>query len=381
MKKQVLVSAGESSGDQHASKLIKALKSLNPNIEFFGIGCNKMASAGVRLLERMDSLSIVGVWEIFSKLKKIRLLFKKFDLETEKNKTALAILVDYPGFNLPLAKMLSQKGIPCVYYITPQMWVWGLWRVKKFRKYIKKAIVILKFEEAFLKHYGVDSTFVGHPLLDEPYNAIPASEAKKALGLDPDKFTIVLLPGSRPLEVKKILPRMLDASKIIKKEKDVQFIISQALNVDESIYRHIPEDFNVIRVKKDIYECLDAADFVLTSSGTVTLQIAMAEKPMLITYVTSPFTYIMGKAVIKIPYLGLVNIIARKSVAPELIQCDASPKNLASNVLKIISSEDKMKEMKEELKKVKFSLGEAGASKKAAVLINDLLMNHNCNTV
>ena len=373
MTKRILISAGESSGDLHASNLIKELKHLNGDLEFFGIGCNKMESVGVRLLERMDSLSIVGVWEIFSKLKIIRDIFKKIEREIEKNKTDFAILIDYPGFNLPLAKMLSKKGIPCIYYITPQMWVWGSWRIKKFKAYIKKALVIFKFEEDFMTHYGVPATFVGHPLLDEPYKAVPTKEAKANLGINPDEFTIALLPGSRPLEVKTILPKMFCAARLIKKEKDVQFILSQSPNVKESTYGSIPKDLDVTVVKSDIHKCLDAADFVFTSSGTVTLQIAIAEKPLVITYITSFLTYVMGRVVIQIPYLGLVNIIARKPVAPELIQWEANPRNMASNILKIISSPEKMKEMKEELKKIKASLGGPGASRRAAGIINDFL--------
>jgi len=373
MPKRILVSAGESSGDLHASNLIKELKHLNGDLEFFGIGCNKMESVGVHLLKRMDSLSIVGVWEIFSKLRIIRDIFKKIELETEKNKTDLAILVDYPGFNLLLAKMLNKKGIPCIYYITPQMWAWGDWRIKKFKSYIKKALVIFKFEEDFMTHHGVPATFVGHPLLDEPYKPVPTKEAKANLGIKPDKFTIALLPGSRSLEVKTILPKMFCAARLIKKEKDVQFILSQSPNVKESAYGSIPKDLDVTVVKSDIHKCLDAADFVFTSSGTVTLQIAIAEKPLVITYITSLLTYVMGRMVIKIPYLGLVNIIARKPVAPELIQWEANPRNMASNILKIISSPEKMKEMKEELKRVKLSLGGPGASRRAAGIINDFL--------
>lgn len=373
MKKRILISAGESSGDLHAANLIKELNLLNPSLEYFGIGCDKMESMGVRILERMDSLSIVGVWEVFSKLKFIRNLFEKFNKEISKGRVDLAILVDYPGFNLILAKMLKKRNIPCIYYITPQIWAWGAWRIKALRRYIKKALTILKFEEDLLKQNRIDATFVGHPLIDEHYEFIPTRDAKSSLGLNPDIFAIALLPGSRDLEVERMLPVMLKTAGLIKKAKDVQFIISQSPNVDEKIYKRICKGFDARLVNSNIYKSLNAADFVFASSGTVTLQAAIAEKPMLITYITSSFTYLLGKIFVKIPYLGLVNIIAKKFIVPEMLQYEARPKRLAQKILQIISSENEMNNMRGELRRVKNSLGSPGASKRAAQIINKIL--------
>jgi len=224
MKKRVFISAGEPSGDLHAANLIKDLTSLNRDLEFFGIGCAKMESAGVRILKRMDSLSIVGVWEVFAKLKFIRNLFEKINKEILRGRVDLAILVDYPGFNLILAKTLKKRNIPCVYYITPQVWAWGTWRVRGLRRYIKKALTIFKFEEDFLKQNRIDATFVGHPLLDEYHEPMDAREAKSSLGLNPGTFTIALLPGSRNLEVERMLPVMLKTAGLIKEKRDAQFI-------------------------------------------------------------------------------------------------------------------------------------------------------------
>ncbi len=373
MKKRILISAGEPSGDLHAANLIKELNLLNSDLEFFGIGCDKMESMGVRILERMDSASIVGVWEIFAKLKFIRNLFEKFNKEISKCKIDLAILVDYPGFNLILAKILKKRNIPCVYYITPQIWAWGAWRIKAIRRYIKKAITILKFEEDFLKQNRIDAICVGHPLLDEHYEFMSIRDVKSSLGLNPDKFAIALLPGSRSLEVERMLPVMLKTAGVIRKAKDVQFIISQSPNVDEKIYTAICKGFDGHLVNSNIYKCLNAADFVFASSGTITLQIAIAEKPMLITYITSPFTYLLAKMFVKIPYVGLVNIIAKKFIIPEILQYEARPKKLADKILHIISSSDKMNNMRDELRRVKNSLGSPGASRRAACIINEML--------
>lgn len=372
MKKRILISAGESSGDLHASNLIKELLSCNSNIEFFGIGCNKMESLGVHLLERMDKHAIVGVWEVLANINFIRNLFKTFSKEVKRTPVDLAILVDYPGFNLLLAKMLNKHNIPCIYYITPQIWAWGKWRINTMKKFIKKALVILNFEESLYAKAGLDATFVGHPLLDEPYNLIPSKEARGSLGLKPDKFTIALLPGSRLMEIKRMLPVLIKTAILIKQKMDVQFIISKSQNTDEGIYRESLGGFDPLLIEGDIYTTLSAADFVLTASGTVTLQIALAEKPMAIIYITSMLTYLLAELFVKRP-IGLVNIIAGKQIVPELIQLDAKPKRLAATALDLISSNGKMDKMRADLRRVKETLGRPGASKRAAGIVNNFL--------
>lgn len=374
MTKRILISAGEPSGDLHASNLVKELKRINSDLEFVGIGCDKLESLGVKMLERMDSLSIVGVWEILAKLSHINKIFRKIENEAEKNKVDLAILIDYPGFNLILAKKLNKYKIPCVYYITPQFWAWGAWRIANFKKYITKAITILAFEEALFKKQGVDADFVGHPLLDEKTTSVLPEDLKKEAGLKPDKFTIALLPGSRPLEVKRMLPVMIETAKLIRNKMQVQFVISQSPNVDESIFKGIIKDFDAIVIKSDIHKCLCAADFVLTSSGTVTLEAAIAEKPMLIMYITSFLTAFLGRLFIRTPYIGLVNVIAGKEIVPEILQYNARPKFLAEEILGIVNSKDKMDGIKNNLKSLKGLLGSPGASMKAARIINGLIL-------
>lgn len=369
-KKKIFISAGESSGDLHASNLIKELKSINPDIEFSGIGCDKMEAAGARILHRMDSLSIVGLWEVFFKIKIIRGIFKIIEEELKINRPDLAVLVDYPGFNLELAKKFKKHNIPVIYYITPQVWAWGAWRIKTIRRYIKKAVVIFGFEEAFFKKHGVDAAFVGHPLLDEYHETFSETGSRKALGLAPDKFTIALLAGSRHLEVKRMLPVMLKAASIIKKSRpDIQFIVSESPNVGGRVYKGVSKDSDIIRSGSNIYDILNASDFVITSSGTVTLQCAIFEKPMLITYITSFLTAFFVKILVRIPHIGLVNIIAGRPVAPEVLQYDASPDALAEKALEIIDSPERMEKMRNDLRNVKKNLGAKGASKRAAEIV------------
>lgn len=374
MKKRILISAGESSGDIHAANLIKELTLINSDLEFVGIGCSKMEAAGVELLERMDKHSIIGVWEIFGKLSFIKNLFDKFRTEIRRAPIELAILIDYPGFNLNLARMLHKENIPVIYYITPQVWAWGAWRIGEMKKCVNKAIVILNFEKSIYDKAGIPCNFIGHPIMDEPHELVPEKNAKLSFGMKHDKFTISLLAGSRPLEVKRILPVMLNAARIIAKEKNVQFLISKVPTVDPKLYDLDYSGINYKIVESDIYKVLSASDFVITASGTVTLQIAISEKPMVITYKTSPLTWFTGRMFVNLPYIGLVNILAGKHIVPEILQFEATPSRIAKASLDIIENTDRLNTMKKDLKMIKDSLGNPGASTRAAKIVNDFIL-------
>jgi len=369
----ILVSAGEASGDIHAANLIKKLKELNPKLRFFGIGGKKMEEAGVDLVERMDKFSIVGVWEALIELGNIHKIYKKITEKAGIEKPDTAILIDYPGFNLILARELKKRGIKVVYYITPQVWAWGGFRIGLIKKYVDKAIVILKFEEALFKKYGIDAAFVGHPLLDR--EAAGVTLDKKSLNLDGDKATIALLPGSREREVKKLLPLMLKTAELISREKKVQFVLLKNSAVDEEIYAgELKKTHPRIAVIKDnTYGCLSISDFVFVASGTATLESAIMEKPMLITYKISFFTEFLFRIFAKTRWVGLVNIIAGREIVPEILQRDAKPGRLASQILSIISSKEKMDEQVQNLRQVKYTLGMPGASLRAARIINDFI--------
>lgn len=370
--KHILISAGEASGDIHAANLIEKLKELNSNLHFFGIGGKRMEEAGVDLIERMDKFSIVGVWEALIELRGIYKIYKKITERIKIDKPDIAILIDYPGFNLTLARELKKRGIKVVYYITPQIWAWGGFRIYLLKKYVDKAIVILKFEEELFKKYGIDATFVGHPLLDQKPEI---SLDKKSLNLDEEKLTIALLPGSREKEVIKMLPLMLKTAEFISREKKVQFVLLKSSAVNEKIYDKIlaKQAFRIAQVKEDTYGCLSISDFVLVASGTATLESAIMEKPMLITYKTSILTGLLFKIFAKTPWIGLVNIIAGREIAAEILQHEAKPKYLASKILFIISSKEKMEKQIQDLRQVKSALGLPGASGRAARIIENLI--------
>lgn len=371
-KKTILITAGETSGDIHAANLIRNLKKIYPGVRFVGIGGNRMEEEGVELLERMERLSIIGIAEIFPKLGLIIRTYKKIIRRAQKEKPDLVILVDYPGFNLTLAKKLKKMGVKVIYYITPQVWAWGKSRINLIKKYVDKALVIFKFEEDLFRKHGVDATFVGHPLLDREATT---GLNKKSLALDEGKLLIALLPGSRHSEVKNMLPAMLAAAKLIQQKKDVQFILLKSSSVDEAVYRNILEktDIRIAEIKDNTYGCLELADFVFTSSGTATLECAIMERPMLIIYKTSFLTALLFRMFAKTRFIGLVNIIAKRQIAPEVLQYDTTPKRLANEILAIISSKEKTAEQTSALRWVKHSLGTQGASLRAARVIKDFI--------
>ena len=372
MTKNILIVAGEVSGDIHASHLVKNLKKLDPKIHFFGIGGKNLSGEGVEILMSIENLAIIGVWEILSKIPHIREAFAKIKKSVSKNPPDLAILVDYPGFNLRLARTLKKQGIPVVYYITPQVWAWGAFRIGGIKKYVDKALVILPFEEELFRRHGIDATFIGHPLLE---TLKESSLNRSSMGLDEKKLTLAILPGSREREVKCMLPIMLKACEIVSQEKPAQFLLLRNSSVEDSLYDELiaQSSIEITSVKDDTRGCLAMSDFVFTSSGTATLETAIVEKPMLIIYKTSFLTALLFKIFARTPFIGLVNIIAKRRVSPELLQYDATPKRLAKEILKILSSKKEQELQIEGLREVKKILGTPGASERAARLILEFI--------
>jgi len=370
-KHNIFIIAGELSGDMRAAELLKELSASVPDISFWGIGGDNMALQGVELIEHIRSLSIIGVAEAIKKLPSIRKQYNKCVNEIEKRRPAAAILIDYPGFNLRMAEYLHKKGIPVIYYIIPQVWAWGQDRVKKLRKFVDKIIVLFEFEKLFLKKHGISSEFIGHPLVDRFPADIPAEKSPRTL-------TISLLPGSRVNEINTIFPVMLEASRIIRDslDKDVRFILAETSNIGPALYDTILRNYSrlkIQRIKDNTRDALAQSDFAVITSGTATLEAALMEKPFILTYKSSLFTSICGYLFIKIPYLGLVNIIAGKTVAPEMLQYNATPDKIAAKVLELLKNGPRMEQIKKDLKKVKKSLGDKGASYRAAQSISNYI--------
>lgn len=369
MKKiKLMLIAGEASGDLQAANLIKSLKQINPHIEIFGMGASKMRSEGAEIIYDITDLAIVGFIEILKHLGTFKKIFEKLTLLLETRKPDAVILVDYPGFNLRFAKIAKEKNIPVIYYISPQIWAWGKNRLHEIKEYVDKMIVIFGFEENIYKEAGVKVSFVGHPFLDIVKPAWKKEETIKHLHLRHDSVKIALMPGSRKKEIEKHLPTMLKSCEIIKdKIPNAEFIISKIKELEPNLYNKIMNHSKIKPHSLDNrpYEVMDIADLVIASSGSATLEIAIMEKPMVIIYKTSFLTWLLARNLIKIPDIGLVNVVAGNRIVPELVQFDATAENIAKESLNILLDHKKIHEIKENLRKVKSKLGETGASSRA----------------
>lgn len=365
----LMIVAGEVSGDSHAAALINALKHLNPALTFSGLGGPKMQAAGVALDEDLTRFAVVGFLEILKHYGEFRRCFDTFLQNVAQRKPAAVILVDYPGFNLRLAGRLKKMGVKVIYYISPQVWAWKENRVRFIKKNVDRMLVLFDFEKKFYADRGVEVDFVGHPLADEVDLTSGREETLLSVGLSPDKFTIGLLPGSRQKEIESLLPAMIDAAQIMHHEDPrFQFLILKAPNLDEKLFKEYLEQkpFMIKLLDGHFHNGLNACDVCVVTSGTATLETALLLKPMVVVYKTSFFTYFLAKALIKIPYIGLVNVVAGKKIVPECIQDDANGQKIADELKKIYKNPAEFDKICAELEKVKASLGESGASKRAA---------------
>lgn len=385
MAKKIFVSAGEPSGDLHASRLVREIKILDPSVAFIGMGGANMASEGVRLFIRTDELAIVG-FDFLRHLKKIKEMFDVFLANVEKERPGLVILLDYPGFNLRLAKALKKRGIKVVYYISPQLWAWGKNRIYTVKKYVDKMLVFFPFEGELYKKYGIPVEVVGHPLLDIAKPAVDQKTMRERLRFDSGpasggKKTIILLPGSREREVTSLMPIMITAIlELYKKHKNIRVIVVRASNLPQELLDQylktadIP--YRVVENKgSEIYDYLSVSDLAIVASGTATLECGIMNVPMIITYKVSMFNAAIFRLFINVPYVGLVNILAGKEIVPELLQFDATPDRIYDEAEKILFDGKKAEEMKKELLKVRESLGKEGASRRAAEAVVRLLLN------
>lgn len=370
-----MVVAGEASGDMHAASLVKALQRRDDRLRFYGVGGEKLRRAGVMLIADSSDMAVVGLTEVFARLSFILKVMRQLKNSFREVKPDAVILVDYPDFNLVLAKAAHKRGIKVFYYISPQIWAWRKGRIGKIRKYVDKMAVILPFEASLYQEAGVDASYVGHPLLDVMPPPCSKEEARKKIGLKEGATTISILPGSRPGEVARLLPVCLKVAEIINREDKLQFVLplAGALSrnfVEGIIGRH---GVKVVIVDDGIYNALSASDLAIVASGTATLEAALMETPMVIIYRVSLPSYILGRIFIHVKNIGLANIIAGKTIVPELVQAEANPARIARVVQELLEDKSKTEEMKLELSKLKNKLGTPGAADRAAQLVYSML--------
>lgn len=372
MAKNILIVSGEPSGDLHASNLVKELKKIKSDIKFFGLGGNLSKEAGVEIKFDISKLAVVALVDVLKNIFTIGKVFKGLLKEVDSKKCDIAILVDYPGFNLRMAKELKKRNIPVIYYISPQVWAWGEDRIQIIKDCVQKIIVFFKFEEELYKRNGVNAEFVGHPLIETVKPTLSKDEVIKKYSLSPSKPVIALLPGSRSMEVKSLLKVMVGAARLIDRElPGTQIVIAKYRNLPLALYESVVNGsgLNIRICDSDAYNILSASDFAIVASGTATLETAIIGTPFILTYKTNLINYIAYRMVAKMRILGLVNWIAGKVIVPEFLQYDATPKKLARAALEILRDNSKKSAMVAELKKVKDSLGNPGASSRAAAAI------------
>jgi len=374
--KTIMIVAGEASGDMHGANLVREMLRIDPALNFYGIGGKKLLEEGVKLLANASDMAVVGLTEVISKLGSILKIMGMMKRSLDERRPDLVILIDYPDFNLPLANAAKKRGIKIFYYISPQVWAWRKGRIGQIKKTVDKMAVILPFEVDTYGQEGFTVNYVGHPLLDMVKLNYSKQESRKNFGLAENKITIGILPGSRLSEVGKLMPELLRASEILaQKMPEVQFVLPLADTLEEKIITKIISGFNV-KVKiisGHTYDVISCADLALVASGTATLETALLGIPMVIVYKISLLSYIIGRLIVDVKNIGLVNIIAGKTIVPELIQGDACGKRIAVEALAILTNEEKKQEMIKELMAIRARLGEPGAAIRAAQIACDMI--------
>ncbi len=366
----VLIIAGEVSGDLLGAGLVKEFISINPDVKFFGFGGDRMADAGVELICHVRQLAILGIWEAVKNYLYIKNIQKQLLQVVKERKPSMAILIDYPGFNLNLAPKLKAMGIAIYYYVSPQIWAWGSGRIKKIKRNVDLMAVLFDFEKEIYNREGVTAVWVGHPILDEITIRNRESVFREKNNLEDKDIIIGLFPGSRQSEVKRLLPEMLKAiPKIQRRFPSIKPIIAKADSLDESFYQKIFEQqrLSVQFNKSANYELMAYSKLCLVCSGTATLECGIIGTPLLVLYKTSFLTYIIARWLIKIKYIGLVNILLRRAIVPELIQYRCNPDSIAAHAIMFLENSAKYHSVKTELSNLKSHLGKSGASRNAAV--------------
>ena len=367
----IMIVAGERSGDVYGAGLAQALQARLPGVEVFGAGGDAMRQAGVDTTVDSHEIAIAGITEIVEGYPRVFRAFHRLVGEADRRHPQLAILIDFPDFNLRLARQLKQRRIPVVYFVSPQVWAWRKGRVKTLKKRIAKMIVIFDFEEEIYREAGVPVEYVGHPLVDMVRPTLTREEFFAKTELDPSVQTIALLPGSRQKEVSVNLPIILDAAKRLSLNRKLQFVIPVAPTIQQkwlesTIPRSSASPVRIRTAMHATYDALQYSEVAVVTSGTATLEAAMCERPMVMVYRVSTLTWLVGKLLVKVPYFSIVNILAKRELVPELMQEDFTAANVAARVEYLLDHPEARAEMVRGFQALKARLGQSGAIERAA---------------
>lgn len=362
----LLVVAGETSGDLHAARLLTELAARVPGVEAFGLGGDELAAAGLDRVAASSEISVVGITEVLKVLSRARQIFAELLAEVDRRRPALALLVDSPEFNLRLAKQLQRRGVPVVYYISPQVWAWRRRRVRSIARRVDEMLVLFPFEVDFYRRHGVSVTWVGHPLVDEVPELTGVWERGAPAAGEP--FHLALLPGSRASEVEALLPLMLESARRLAAELPVAVRLIRAPSLPAALLEEpiAAAGLAVEMVEEDRFRALSECHLALCASGTATLEVGLLGTPMIVLYRLAPWTFLLGRLLVRLPHFSLVNLVLGRGVVPEMIQHRANPQAVAAEATALLGDAERIAAMRAGLGELRQRLGESGASARAA---------------
>jgi lipid-A-disaccharide synthase len=372
---RVMLSCGEASGDLYAGALVEALRAVEPGVEVFGLGGDRFQAAGGRLIGDYRGLAVTGLLEAVKVLPDSYAMYRRLVQAARDERPDVLVLIDFPDFNFRLMAAVKRLGVPIVYYVSPQLWAWRPGRIQTMKALVDRVLPIFPFEEALYRAEGVDVRFVGHPLLE----LVQVQESREALtarlGLDPARPIVALLPGSRPNELHRIVPVLAAAvPRIASAVMGTQFLVARAPNLPDSYFMPFHASGAALRVVEGATDdVLAASDAVITASGTATVQTALHGKPMVVVYRLSPVTYKLGKPLVRVSMFSMVNLVAGERVVEELIQDECTPERVAHEAVELLTNQDRVADMKEQLAAVREKLGGHGASARAAEAIVEVV--------
>ena len=366
-----MISCGEPSGDLYAGALVNSLRARDPQVEAFGLGGERLAAAGARLVADFRGLSVTGLTEALKVLPRSWATYKQLVAAAREHRPDVLVLIDYPDFNFRLMRTIKALGIPIVYYISPQLWAWRPGRMKTMKELVDRVLVIFPFEAPLYEAAGVEARFVGHPLLELATPTADKATLAREFGLRADRPIVALLPGSRPNELTRLAPVLSAAAgEIAARVPGVQFLVARAPHLESSLFSPFGST-SIVEGRTD--DVLSVSDLVLTASGTATVQTAMHGKPMVVLYKLSPMTYRLGKPLAKVEMYAMVNLIAGRRIVRELIQDDCTPEAVANEAVSLLTDTNRRDQMVQDLAAVRAALGGPGASGRAADAVIELI--------
>ncbi|MEE2776057.1 MAG: lipid-A-disaccharide synthase [Acidobacteriota bacterium] len=367
----LLVVAGEASGDLHGGRLLGELREIEPDLEVFGLGGDEMAEAGFDALAHSREIAVVGIWEALTVVPRARRLLQSILAEVDRRSPAVALLIDSPDFNLRLAGRLKKRGVPVVYYVSPQVWAWRRGRIKTIRDRVQKMLVLFGFEEGLYRPLGVPVVHVGHPLVDE----VPVLPHVLDRPASSEPRRVALLPGSRDSEVRRLLPVMLEAVEKLRQRESVEVALIQASTVTPALVEEILASFRVRldRVTRERFAAVASCHLALCASGTATLEVGLIGTPMIVLYRVAQPTALLARLLIRVEHISLVNLVLGESIVPELLQGAANASAVATRMSSLLRDPDSLREVRNALGRLRPALGESGASRRAAVEVAKVL--------